>query len=258
MRRVPTDVPGLTELLAAGGFVAAPEEAVELLACAFGDAEMLAAMVERRLTGEPLAWITGTAPFCGRWIRVDPGVYVPRWQSEPLALRAAERLPPGGVAVEPCCGSAAIARTLMDRVPDARVIATDVDAHAVACAAANGVAALEGDLLAPLPGDLAGTVDVVVAVAPYVPTAELEFLQRDTFTFEHPLSYDGGADGADVLRRLVAESPRVLRPGGALLLEIGGEQAEALRGDLARHRFVDARVRTDEDGDVRAIEATLG
>ena len=90
------------------GFVAAEEEAAELLA-AGGD---LDALVARRLTGEPLAWITGTAPFCGLWIRVDPGVYVPRWQTEALARRAVERLPADGVAIDLCTGSGAIATVL--------------------------------------------------------------------------------------------------------------------------------------------------
>ena len=105
------------------GFVAAEEEAAELLA-APGDLE---AMVARRLTGEPLAWITGTAPFCGLWIRVDPGVYVPRWQTEALAWRAVERLPTDGVAIDLCTGSGAIAKVLMTHRPGARVVASDVD-----------------------------------------------------------------------------------------------------------------------------------
>ena len=72
-------------------------------------------MVERRLTGEPLAWITSTAPFCEQWIVVHPGVYVPRWQTELLAGRAVERLPAGGVAIDVCTGSGALAKVLMTR-----------------------------------------------------------------------------------------------------------------------------------------------
>src|SRR6476469_9502715 len=86
----------LAERLADAGFVAAEEEAAELLARAGDDRALLDALVARRLTGEPLAWITGSVEFCGLSIRVDPGVYVPRWQSEQLAWRAAERLPGGG------------------------------------------------------------------------------------------------------------------------------------------------------------------
>ncbi len=173
------------------------EEADELLARAAGDAELLDWLVERRLTGEPLAWITGSVSFYGLPIHVDPGVYVPRRQSEPLARRAVERLPATGIAIDVCTGAGAIAKTLTVHRPAARVVASDIDERAVACAAANGVEVYCGDLFVPLPRALEGRVDVVVGVVPYVPTPDLRLLQRDTFTFESPLSYDGGRDGTD-------------------------------------------------------------
>ena len=251
-------LPALTEVLARAGFIAAEEEAAELLATAREDRARLDSLVARRLLGEPLAWITGRVSFCGLDVHVDTGVYVPRWHSEALALRAASRLPSsGGVAVDLCTGSGAVAMVLAAQRPLARVVATDIDEHAIACAAGNGVEAYCGDLFAPLPPALRGEVDVVVAVVPYVPTPELPLLQRDTFTFETPLAYDGGVDGTDVLRRVVAEGVGFLRRGGALLLEIGGRQHEALAGDLARLGYGDVRVLTDEEGDVRGLEATL-
>jgi release factor glutamine methyltransferase len=137
-------------------------------------------------------------------------------------------------------------------------VAADLDTHAVACAAANGVEAYCGDLFAPVPPALEGRTDVVVAVVPYVPTPALSLLPRDTFTFESSLSYDGGTDGTEVLRRVLSDAPRFLRPGGALLLELGGDQAEALDDDLARLGYVDVNVFVDEEGDVRGFEATLG
>jgi release factor glutamine methyltransferase len=255
---VPNDVDALAELLADAGFVAAQEEADELVARAAGDVELLDSLVARRLTGEPLAWITGSVAFCGLQIRVDRGVYVPRWQSEPLARRAVERLPADGAAIDLCTGAGALARTMSANRPGARVVASDLDERAVACARANGVEAYRGDLFAPLPHELRGRVDVVVGVVPYVPTPELPLLQRDTLAFESPLSYDGGRDGAEILRRVLADAPRFLRPGGALLLELGGQQADALGDDLARLGYVDVTVLEDEDGDVRGIEATLG
>jgi release factor glutamine methyltransferase len=209
-------------------------------------------LVERRLTGEPLAWITGSVEFCGRVLAVEEGVYVPRWQTELLAQRALARLPEGGVAVDLCTGCGAIAAVLASR-PGARVVATDVDPRAVACARRNGVEALVGDLFAPLPALAAGSVDVVAGVVPYVPTGELSLLQRDTFTFETPLAYDGGPDGCAFLRRAIAGAAAVLRPGGALLLELGGEQASLLAPDLGA--FDEVAVLRDEDGDVRGIEA---
>jgi release factor glutamine methyltransferase len=254
---VPTDREALAELLADAGFVAADEEADELLARAAGDVELLEGLVARRLTGEPLAWIIGTVSFCGLEIGVDRGVYVPRWQSELLARRAVERLPVDGAAIDLCTGTGAIARTLMAARPGARVVASDLDQRAVACATANGVEVYRGDLFAPLPRALEGRVDVVVGVVPYVPTADLALLQRDTLAFESPLSYDGGRDGTEILRRVLTDCPRFLRRGGALLLELGGEEADALGADLARLGYVDVSVLVDEDGDVRGIEATL-
>ena len=248
----------LTALLSGAGFVAAAEEADELVARAAGDNQLLESLVARRLTGEPLAWITGSVSFCGLEIRVDPGVYVPRWQSEPLARRAAERLASNGVAVDLCTGAGAIAKTLTTRRPGARVVASDLDERAVACAASNGVEVYCGDLFAPLPCALEGRADVVVGVVPYVPTPALGLLARDTLTFESPLSYDGGRDGTEILRRVLTECPRFLRRGGALLLELGGEQADALSGDLARLGYVDVVVLVDQDDDVRGIEVTLG
>src|SRR2546425_13101869 len=90
----------LAALLSGAGFIAAEEETAELLDCAAGDDERLDALIARRLTGEPLAWITGRISFCNLEIRVDPGVYVPRWHSEALARRAAQRLRRNGKAVD--------------------------------------------------------------------------------------------------------------------------------------------------------------
>jgi release factor glutamine methyltransferase len=245
-------------LLASEGFIAADEESQELIAFAVGDSERLDAAVRRRLTGEPLAWITGRVIFCGIDVHVAPDVYVPRWLTEPLAQRAIERLPERGIAVDLCTGSGAIAAVLRAHRPQARVVATDIDARAVECATTNGVEVYLGDLFAPLPADVAGRVDVVVGVVPYVPTSELPLLQRDTFTFERPLAYDGGVDGADILRRVLVEAPRFLKPGGAILLEVGGDQADLLKEDLDRLGYIDVTILADEDGDVRGIEATLG
>ncbi len=254
---MPNDDGLVATLLGRAGFIAAEEEASELIACAGGSDELLESLVARRITGEPLAWITGKSSFCGVEIHVDRGVYVPRWQSEHLARRAADRLPVNGTAIDVCTGSGAIAKVLSMSRPEARVVASDLDVRAVACAMANGVEAYCGDLFSPLPVGLERQVDVIVGVVPYVPTPSLPLLPRDTFAFEAPLAYDGGADGTDILRRVLAESPRFLRPRGALLVELGGEEAGALEDDLLRLGYVDVVTLADEDGDVRGIEATL-
>jgi release factor glutamine methyltransferase len=228
------------------------------VACAGGNRSWLRALAHRRLAGEPLAWITGRADFGDRSIHVDPGVYVPRWQSVALARRAAARLPDDGKAIDLCTGSGAIAAALQAARPAARIVATDSDSRAVACAQANGVEAYQGDLFAAGPDSFRDETDVVVAVVPYVPSTEFHLLPRDTLRFEDASHYDGGPDGADVLRRVVAGAPDFLRPGGALLLELGGDQADVLGPTLDHFGYASIRTWSDEDGDLRGLEATYG
>jgi release factor glutamine methyltransferase len=247
----------LTDMLARAGCVAADEEAAELLAAAGGDRSTLISMVHRRLRGEPLAWVTGNAPFGELIVTVEPGTYVPRWQSLELARRAADHLPENGRAIDLCTGSGAIAAALRLRRPSARIVGTDIDAGAVACARSNGVEALRGDLFGPVPHEFEGTTDVVVAVVPYVPTSALPYLPHDARASEVPLHYHGGPDGTDVLRRVVAEAPRFLRPGGALLLELGGEQADVVGPQMRALGYGQIEVWADENCDVRGIEGTL-
>jgi release factor glutamine methyltransferase len=246
----------LVELLERAGFVAADKDAADLVACARGDRAHLDRLVQRRLTGEPIAWIVGATTFCDQRVIVEPGVYVPRWQTEPLVRRGVDRLPINGVAVDVCTGSGAVAAVLDQARPAARVVATELDDAAVACARANGVEVYHGDLFDPLPDDLRERVDVVVGVVPYVPTPALRLLQRDTFAFETALPYDGGLDGTDLLRRVATDARRFLRPGGALLLELGGDQADQIGEELSSLGYVALTILFDEDDDPRGIEAT--
>ncbi|MDQ1397865.1 MAG: release factor glutamine methyltransferase [Acidimicrobiaceae bacterium] len=239
--------------LAAAGCVAADEEAVELLAAAV-DAVQLEAMVVRRTRGEPLAWVVGSVAFCGLRVKVHAGVYVPRWQTEPLARRAAALLPEGGVAVDLCTGSGAIAGVLQAQSPSAKVLATDVDPAAVACARDNGVDALLGDLDEPLPAFLLGGVDVLIAVVPYVPTDALHLLPRDVEAYEPRAALDGGDGGLTFLSSVVRRSRRWLRQGGWLLLELGGDQGATVAAEMRAAGFADIAVLEDEDGDARGIE----
>jgi release factor glutamine methyltransferase len=241
--------------LAEAGCVAPAEEAAELVRAARVGHGSLDEMVERRRRGEPLAWITGSIRFCGIRVRVDPGVYVPRGHTEWLARRASSLLPHDGIAVDLCTGSGAVAAVLASERPGATVLATDVDNLAVACAERNGVSALLGDLDEPLPSSLRGRVDVLTAVVPYVPTEELHLLPRDVLAHEPRRALDGGPGGTALLERVAERSARWLRPGGSVLLELGGEQAGAVASALARAGMSTSRVYRDADGHDRAIEA---
>jgi release factor glutamine methyltransferase len=237
------------------GCVAADEEAADLLAAARERGADVATLVERRATGEPLAWITGWTTFCGLRVRVDPGVYVPRWDTEAMVRVAVAALPDDGVAVDFCTGSGAIAVVLRTHHPHATVIGTDIDAAAVACARANGVDAHVGDLDAALPAALRGSVDVVTAVVPYVPTESLHVLPRDTLAFEPRHALDGGPGGVEVLARVIDVSGRWMRRGGTIVLELGGGQSPITAQLLRGAGFDDVAVLTDDDGDERAITA---
>ncbi len=115
------DQVSVTEVLAQAGCIAASEEAEELIRAAGGDTEVLADLVTRRTTGEPIAWLTGTLTFCGVELLIAPGVYVPRWQTEPLARRASALLPSAGIGADLCTGAGAIAAVMATTVPRARV-----------------------------------------------------------------------------------------------------------------------------------------
>jgi release factor glutamine methyltransferase len=243
--------------LAAGGCIDPAAEADALLDASRAGGDPLEELIARRLAGEPLGWITGWVRFCDARVRVDPGVFVPRPQTESLARRAAALLPVDGIAVDLCTGSGAVAVVLGAGRPRANVIATDIDPAAVACARRNGVEARSGDLDEPLPPVLRRRVDVVTAVVPYVPTEELHLLPRDVLAHEPRRSLDGGPRGTAVLERAAGAAARWLRPGGSVLLELGGEQADELSTTMAAAGLSAIRVHRDEEGRDRAIEARL-
>jgi release factor glutamine methyltransferase len=245
----------IVRALAEGGCVAPCEEANALLRAASEGLGPIEELIARRLRGEPLAWITGSIRFCGGPIRVDPGVFVPRPHTEALARRAVSLLPAEGIAVDLCTGSGAVAAVLVAAHPRASVLATDVDPVAVACARRNGIRAIVGNLDQPLPSWLRGRVDVMTAVVPYVPTEELHLLPRDVLATEPRGALDGGARGTAVLVQAAEAAARMLRPGGRVLLEIGGHQAGEMVTTLADASFSEILVHRDDDGRDRAIEA---
>ena len=247
-------VQSVVDRLVAAGCVAAEDEADELMTAA-PDEETLDAWLDRRERGEPLPWITGTINFCGHRLAVAPGVYVPRVQSEELARRSAELLVERGCAVDLCTGAGAVAAHLMWARPGAAVIGVDIDRRAVACARGNGVRAILADLDSPL---RSRAFDVITAIPPYVPTADLRLLPSDVQRYEPPLALHGGGDGLDVARRIVAAAARLLRPGGWLLIEVGGRQDDMLGPTLTAYGFEYPASWFDDDGDLRGLVARRG
>jgi release factor glutamine methyltransferase len=242
----------VVERLAAAGCIAATAEAAELFAAA-PDEETLERWVGRREQGEPLAWIIGSVMFAGGRLAVAPGVYVPRPHTAELARRAVSRLPMNGLAVDLCTGCGAVAAHLAAAVPTATVVGVDVDERAAACARGNGVRVVVADLAGAFGG--ASRADLVTAVPPYVPTAELARLAGDVIRYEPRRALDGGADGLDLVRRIVDAGARLLRAGGWLFVELGGDQDSLLAPTLARAGFAPAEPWYDEDDDLRGLAA---
>jgi release factor glutamine methyltransferase len=238
--------------LAAAGCVAAAEEATEFLTAAPDDAT-LESWLQRREQGEPLAWIIGTISFCGLILEIDPGVYVPRLQSEDLARRAARLLPEYGRAIDLCTAAGVIASHMKEQVPTAMVIGVDIDPVAAACARRNGVPTVVGDMADAIRAPLG--FDIVTAVAPYVPTGELRLLSADVQRYEPRRALDGGSDGLELVRLVIDAAVRLLKPGGWVLAELGGDQDEAVAPYLVDSGFDRLTPWWDSDGDLRGIAA---
>jgi len=222
-------------------------------------------LVVRRCQHEPIQYILGETEFCGLRLELGPGVFIPRPETEALVDRAAALGPPGSATVlEVCTGSGAIACALAMRRPGWTVWAVERDDPAVACARANvrrlplesRVHVRAGDLFTPLEGTVSpGAADLVVANPPYLSTPILPTLPAEVRAWEPRAALDGGIDGLDVIRRLVAEAAGWLRPAGWLLLEIGEEQGAAIRGLVAANgRYAEARVLRDFRGCDRVLE----
>ncbi|GAA2600866.1 putative protein N(5)-glutamine methyltransferase [Streptomyces axinellae] len=229
----------MTELVArlrAAGCVFAEDEARLLYGTARTAAE-LAAMTGRRVAGHPLEHVLGWAEFAGLRVEVGPGVFVPRRRTEFLVERAAAAAPAASrrepaVVVDLCCGSGAVGAAVLAALGGrGELYAADLDPAAVRCARRNlagaGGLVYEGDLFAALPGELRGRVDVLTANVPYVPSDELALLPSEARDFEPRAALDGGPDGLALLRRVAAEAPDWLAPGGSLLTETSAHQSGA-------------------------------
>jgi len=210
-------------------------------------------MIAGRGRGVPVAYLTGRRAFFDREFVVSPAVLIPRPETEHLIEAALEwaRGRAGLRIADVGTGSGAIAVTLAARLPDAAVWAIDASEDALAVARHNaaraGVAAritwFRGDLLSPLLAN-ASQVDLIAANLPYIPSADLDGLA--VARFEPRAALDGGPDGLDLIRRLLAQAPGVLAPGGLALLEIQSGQGKRV-AELAGAAFEGAEVRVLAD-----------
>jgi release factor glutamine methyltransferase len=241
--------------------------------------DRLAELVAARAQRVPLQHLTGTAPFRGLELQVGPGVFVPRPETElaaGLAVEEAARLAdlprpagmPPPVVVDLCTGSGAIALAVATEVPGVRVVAVELEAHALAWAQRNR-AAQPADVAARLElrggdavgadtgvlADLAGQVDVVVANPPYIPSGAVPVDPEVAEHDPHAALYGGGADGLDVPRAVVRAAAALLVPGGLLIMEHADTQGPATRALACGPAWSQAATREDLTGRPRVLLA---
>ncbi len=227
-----------------------------------------AVALARRAAREPLQRIAGWEEFRGLRFTLTPDVLVPRPETEMLVEWALALLPPPGRrrlrAVDVGTGSGCIACSLAHERPDIDVVALDVSPAAVAVARANAVALGLAARVRVLVGDLAGALapawaDLVVANLPYLPDATIAELAPEVTEHDPRQALAGGADGLDVVHRLIPDARRALRPGGALVLETTGmAHVRPVSARLRADGFADVATRADLAGIVRFVAGLRG
>jgi release factor glutamine methyltransferase len=235
-------------------------------------ARALEAMIERRITGEPLAYLVGRQEFMGHEFVTAPGALIPRRETEllgnaALALARDTAARDGAVRIlDLCTGSGNLAVALALGESRALVWASDLEASAVAVASRNAslhgverrVTLLQGDLFGALDGldPAPAPFDLIVCNPPYIPSRKAQSMPVEVGGHEPVAAFDGGDFGLTILFRLVAEAPRHLAPGGWLCFELGVGQGPLVEKRLAgRGGYGETRTVRDHAGTVRAVLA---
>lgn len=224
-------------------------------------------LVTRRAEGMPLQYVTGEMPFRHLVIHVEPGVFIPRPETEVLVDVALEHI--GGLpeprVIDLCTGSGCVAVSIAHEHPGASVWAVELGQAAFDTACRNALHAgvadrvqvLHGDLFDPLSAELLGNVDFIVSNPPYIPSADLPDLPAEVLGFEPHEALDGGPDGLDTYRRILAEAGEWLAPGGGIAVEVdAGRVADA--AVLLGAEYEGVTVHKDLTGRDRLVYARKG
>ena len=225
-------------------------------------------LVKERGRRVPLAYVLKSQPFMGLEIPVGPEVLIPRPETEEV-VEEASRLLAGRERdalriLELGTGSGCIAAALSSLFPQARIHATDISSAALRLARKNvrrrrfggRIRFIHEDFFRPRESRR-GRADLVISNPPYVPTGELKTLAREVRR-EPSLALDGGKDGLDAVRAIIGDAPRLLKPGGWLVLEIGSKQGVEVVRLLKSRGFLEAAVRKDAQGLDRIAEGRMG
>lgn len=221
-------------------------------------------LVKRRAGHEPVAYLVGFREFFGMKFDVEPGVLIPRPDTESLVVTALEQATEfeSPRILDLCTGTACVALAIVENCRNAAVTAVELDDQAFEVARRNiekhhlaeHVALLKGDLFEPLSSD--DRFDLICSNPPYVTDSEMDTLQPDVRLHEPELALRAGPDGLDMIRRIIPESASWLESGGSLLLEIGESQGEAVIDLFSRYdEFVTAQIVTDLEGRSRVVWA---
>lgn len=235
--------------------------------------KQLRRLIDRRLAGEPLAYLTGRQHFMGLEMLASPSALIPRQETELLAKATLGLL--GDLVAERgharvldvCTGSGNVALALAHAQPAARVYASDLSPEAVGLAQSNAeflglaerVQFRTGDLLAPFEtGEFFGSVDLLTCNPPYISTKKLQTMPAEISMHEPQLAFDGGPLGVRILQRLLREAPRFLCDGGWLAFEVGLGQGSAVRKRLeASADYASIAEVADGRGDIRVLLAKV-
>ena len=228
------------------GTVLSPQEEARFLA-----------LVERRAQREPLQYVLGTTEFCGLTFHVDARVLIPRPETELVVTEALKRLPdsPGAQVLDLCCGSGCIGLALAEARPDCHVTLSDLSPDALAVAEKNAqnlnipAECVLGSLFDSVPGRM---FDLVLSNPPYIPSRDCETLQEEVMR-EPLLALDGGMDGLDCYRRILADAPGHMKPGASLIMEVGEGESEAVSGLAGVHGLLTECIVPDFRGIPRVV-----
>ena len=213
-------------------------------------------LVSRRARREPLQYILGTQEFMGLEFMVNRAVLIPRHDTEVLVTEALKRASATSSILDIGVGSGCIAVSLAKSLPEADVWGVEMSPEALDLARKNAkhhgvtVTLVEGSLFGPVPEK---KFDLIVSNPPYIPTAELAILQPEVRDYEPKQALDGGADGLDFYRSIVAAAPSHLYPEGWLMVEVGIGQAPSVTAIFSAAGFFDCFTAHDPAGVERVV-----
>jgi len=220
-------------------------------------------MLQRRLHGEPLAYVSGSWEFYGLPFSVTPDVLIPRMDTEIMIDAAKASIKARGMkarVLDLCCGSGCIACAIAHEMPAARVVAADISAKALEVCRKNvidnsltqRIICMQADATTWPPMSI-GSFDIILSNPPYIPSGELITLDSSVRDYEPLGALDGGEDGLDFYRAIIKYWTITLRPNGQMMLEVGEGQSDAVKLMLLDAGFVSVESRNDTLGVERIV-----